>query len=413
MNADTSGIVEPGAHTDLTTLMGTAELLWRVGDPSAGPVTFDILFSFVQFIENLVLQDRLLYEKGSTPGTEELTYVIENSSLIEHVGKELLLPHANPNTTDTNRCIALNWAIGAISTVDLAALRHAVVSRVDCYHIMESLVGIRDSKNPIYEEDISGALMCGGEELRASYSKALDDLAANRIGPLGIHILMRIHGLHDWIGTTRAITYAPHFSRIPLVHANFADRRRSVEFRRWSIEEIRAFRAKTLRGVVHDDDESRLNLQLSPIFLACIPGAKSAVDVIHNALGLRHSAVSLRKECRKQEEAMRAGGMCRDVDMRRLLQTALSDLDDHLRGVTTTTTAKRIGLSFTGPKMEIEFQRTTVEGQDSAGVAFLTSTLRTSLSVLDARKALETIFGVLPRFDMALLESVGARHEGG
>ena len=57
------------------------------------PPTFDILLSFSQFVESLVIHDELVFEDSCDPAVTEYVKYIEDSSLRNYV--PCLRPHLN------------------------------------------------------------------------------------------------------------------------------------------------------------------------------------------------------------------------------------------------------------------------------------------------------------------------------
>lgn len=373
------------AHLDVTTVFGTIDALKLLPETADLPTSLHIVTTFAQFIDAIVLQDRLLYESSSNKLHEPYADVIDRSRLVDHIGSDILTAHASPIYGDDIRQAAVKWAVKQANRIDKPDVECALAPRESVYRCVDIIHGIRDDSNLYTAELLRIAKEGGTSDFRDRLGKA-----RIRIGDMGLHVLARTKMLHDWLAETQTISYLPHYSRVPIVWNAMRVQARPRKFVQWSLDEVSRHRRAIIESVTDQSERGEFDFSISPIFLACLQGARYPLDILEKALHLRESgsAKKVRKLCRALENSEQAG-IDESIVIRKKLPNALATFSDDLASLPTS--AK---LNFSWPA-GFSIQGTLPARRSRSGVAFFVDVLSLSLSVVNVPEAIENIFGKL------------------
>jgi hypothetical protein len=398
-----------GAHMDWTTLLASIEALRLLRETEDQPITFDLLMSLSQFIESIVLQDRLFVEEGTSSSWTPYLEVIGLSGIEHHLCNNFLVRHTNVIDTDELRLRAIKRAVEQVESINLQVLHWAVEARASCHRGLHIVNGFKDEDNPFQSAYRAMVYESGDKALREGLEHAVRLLKFNGLNEIGVYILARIFLLQEWLGGKQTVSYSPHFTRSPLALSAFKVKCEPIDYRRWSIEEVRSRRAELVKRHTQPAERTDLTLHLSPIFLACLVGANHRLDILWNAINLREDryAKRFRRACRQLEQKTRAG-ICPVIEYRTEVEEALNNFEEVLLSRTHKTVKATGGISFLGPKAEITFERSMSQRKESP-VLFLTNILRSSIHILSAEPLLSQLFGEIPRVDSWLLERLSNR----
>ncbi len=373
------------AYVDVTTLLGAINGLGLLRPTDDGPTSLHVIASLSQFVEILVLHDRLVYESSRNRLHQPYEKAILDSRLADHLGGRILSPFASAICGAEAKQAALEWAVAVSDRISQSEFEFAVAPRDSIYGCIERANGIADRANPYTSELFESAIDCGSELFRKRLTQA-----EGKLGRLSLHVLARVHMLHKWLTSESGISYVPHYSRVPLIKNALSAGTQSARFTRWALDEVEKHRRRVVDRVTDESERGPWDLELSPIFLACLPGARYPLEILDNALRLRSStsASQLRRLCARLQANAQAG-IDPTVATRADLVAALAALDDEAR-------RQSGGVQF---KLEvpprISISRTWTRDRSRPGVSLFVDVFSLSLSIVHTRNALAAVFGDL------------------
>lgn len=388
------------AHLDVTTIFGAIDALKLLPETADLPTSLHIVTTFAQFIDAIVLQDRLLYESSPNKLHEPYAEIIDRSRLVDHIGSDILTDHTSPIHEDDVRQSAIEWAVEVATKIEKQDVEYALAPRESVYRCVEVIHGIRDRTN-LYTTDL---LSIAKESGTSRFHDSLDK-ARFRIGDMGLHVLARNYMLHEWLAKTQTVSYLPHYSRVPLAKKVLPQQVLSRNFVSWSLAEVSKHRRAIIESVTDQSERGDFDFSLSPIFLACLPDARYPLDILDKALQLRESvsAKKLRKLCRGLEDSKQVG-IDATIEIRANLLNALTAFSDDLASLPG---SAKLKLSL---PIGVKIEQTFLTGRLRPGVAFFVDVLSLSMNVVNAQAAIENLFGKLDKNKFWLVSGCSASH---
>jgi hypothetical protein len=382
-------------HLDYTTLYGAALALEPDVSLHSG-VRLSRLLSLSQFIEALVLYDRLQFEDGATPDWQRYNDALQRTMLLRSAkdfGLPLTATSMPVDTDDVHILDAFDWARTQLRSCQVGFMDFAIRHRSGSYDTFP----LKDRGNPTMRRYF--------EVVRESHEATLNDACQHAQSVLpdvgspeaALHIFMRLWLLQRYCDSTQEATYLPHYSRQPLITSGFGERIYQVH--RWTMDQLRSKRELIFQTTEPGLQRCFLERFLSPILVACLYGARRPADIIDNALEFRYSdaAKSYRGEFfgliqRFAKDGERAIQMFKDRLHRRI-----EDLNDllHEKGVRKECRSQWAVDSCLGLGWMSAFVKTSIVRNcpGDATVTLLSDILSQSLGILQAEECIQEVFG--------------------
>lgn len=385
------------AHIDITTLLGTIDALNLYPEVARLPKSRHHIHTLAQFVEALVLQDGLKYEFSTNPFHAPYTDLVEGSGLSAHLEPGLLVEHLSPNHSEHIKQEAVLWALEKAPFVPQKVIDFSVSPRNSIYRGIELTKGIKDNKSQYINDIFDTAKDVMTEEQRIKLTKA--DKA---IGRMGLHIIARLYMLNLWLAQKNTV-YVPHYSRTPLSNSTLVVESTSPSHRyiAYSIAQLKKHLPAIIEKNTMESERIDLDLAVSPIFTACLVGARYPLDIIDNALKLRskRSAKRLRQACRNLEENAQTGvdpSSSMRKELREAIEAFASDAKDMAKKNLTSLSIGTSGISI----------RRTLSGVNrKPGVGFFIHVLNMSMQVYNMSHALSEIFESIEEDNYWILEA--------
>jgi len=387
-----SELVTP-VHLDYTTLYGAA-LAVEPKEFRAEGIKLSRLLSLSQLVEALVLHENIQFEVGATKEWEPYNEALQSTALLQ-VAPDLGLPLAPavlPIDSEEKIIEAFQWACEQANKFPVEFIDFAVRHRPGSY----SSFPRADRQSPMVSRYFRLAKEADGRS-RLATEVAIRQLASKGVDRMGLYVMARLRLLQQYFESSQEATYCPHYSRQPLVISACDDAPSDVH--EWTMELLREKRKEILSVSETKCQPEPLAEFLSPVFVACISQAQQPLDILENAIELRHSAAAehYRAELFEllQKFAMRDQEAVQRYKFR--LYSRLKDLNDLLfeRGI------KRERVSQWSLTSILQagwsgFIRNTQTVRDQPGdqsVTLLSDVLSHSLGTLQAEAKIADVFG--------------------
>lgn len=273
-----TGLVLPArpVHIEFTTLYGAAlgleaSVIRREGLPLSR------LLSLSQFVESLVVHERLQFELAETPEWRPYRDSLKQTMLYDLVKDRTLPLSPTPSLADASPeavIQAASWAIELVPKLPLQALEWAIRFRPGTYDTVSIVKD--DRKNPVTERYFHLIRQSGDADLVSRFNTGVRYLGANEVDPLALFVLMRLSLLEGTLLAATDANYEPHYSRQPLL---VASNDRSTQVQSWTMEQLAEKRGELLEQNEPGRAKHLLDSYLSPVFLSlCFFGADSLRD---------------------------------------------------------------------------------------------------------------------------------------
>ena len=383
-------------HLDFTTLYGAASL-FQTGK-LAMPLTLSRLLCLSQFIESIVLHDKITYEIAHSKEWEKYTEVLLKSPLVKNVKKHGL-PLYSIGQLDSDESILTEAIINVVDYMDnipLLPLFWALHFRQGTY---SSISGIKDRTNPVVKKYIKVAQSIDSPTFKSKFQKGIKRFIQNDVGGVGFGTLVRIELLQNGLISKGIANYYPHYARQTVI-ANFDSKEKSVIH--WSLNNLKELRNKAMESI--NKPEDIMAKSLSPIFMACLDGAKRPEDIIENALVIRNSkeAKEYRGEIKKVlnssfDEIEYRINLDKILNLDHLLN-AKKDKIEYFRQWGISMKTIPLGYMWAGKR--------TLPRKDRVGdrtALFFSDILRQSLAFMDSSQKISEIFNTELYFDTSII----------
>lgn len=400
-------------HLDFTCLFGAAQAI-EPAELRKTVLPFSRLLSLSQFVEALVLHERLQFELGSTPDWEKYRAALETSTLYRLSG-ELRLPlrpyEQQVDARQEDILAAATWAAEQAVVVPVEPIEHAIRFRSGTY---DGIGNILDVQNPMLARYLNVIRESGDGRLNEKVADAIAHLTDNHVGCMGLHVLMRVKLLEDHLGQTNAANYFPHFSRQPLI---VCVNDPLFRLKSWTIDLIRRRREEILAGNEPGRGTDNLALALSPIFLACMAEARAPEEIVEKACCLRETpaAREYREECLNIYRAT----FVEDSGAIGKFKSKIREKIEGLRSVLPNFGAREEFVtewSVSGKIAELlgwkaMLRRTTSRANiGDRTCVFLSDVLSQTIGIMSAQEKIATLFGVDVRYDAGVISCTSPRH---
>ncbi len=394
-------------HLDFTSVCGAA-LALDGAEIREGRLPFSRLMALSQLVEAIVIHDQLQYELGSTPDWVWYRDYLEKSNLLlrcEQLNAPLRPYEEQVDADDASVLSAAEWAVDQLGVIPLAPLEWAVRFRSGTYEAVPNVV---DANSPVLKRNLETIRKLGTGDLWQRVCDAQIHLQDNHVGPLGLHVLMRVRLLQQHLCYGNRANYLPHFSRQPLVVTTNDS---TFQLRRWTIELIRKRREELLKGNEPLGGADELSVALSPIFLSCIQDAKRPEDILEAALRLRDTeeARTYRDDCREVIAKAFTGPGRTLQDFKLRVRRAVEGLAVNLPGDDVRVERKtQTGASFSILEVGYisivrETSRVIESHLGSRSGSFLNDVLGHAMGVVRAQDRLSEVYGVNVQYDSGVV----------
>lgn len=381
-------------HLDFTTLFGAA-LSFEKKELNKKGLLLSRLLNLSQFIESLIVFDKLQYEVGESEEWAPYINDLKKTEFYNEIHK-LKYPIKKYKTDfDHDEKIitqSVTWAINNIEKVSTINLKNAIKYRTKTYSAIEN---VDDYNNPFYDHYINTALANSDVVLCEKYDIVKNYLKINSITQLGLHVLIRIKLLYDCFVEKQTANYYPHFSRNPLlIDTNLSN----IEIEKqnlilWTSQRLKNARKSLYEQIWKTEDE--FTNYFSPFFIACLYNAKKPLDILTNALELRRKGKHFRGKINYLLKSQNP--TIDDVDFSLMF---IQELDLLERSIATNIDLKHVSKinfesNIPGPIFKVSISKSREDNriQKHKSILFIHNILRQALAVISLNKKIEDVFG--------------------
>lgn len=370
-------------------------------------LTFSNLMNFSQIIESIVLNTSMQIEVSNNKVWKSYGDFLVSSDLYKRLHDDFRVLETVNKTVDEEPDRvedAIRWSIDIAETIDLNLLKWAVNNNENLYNVV-----IRQLKhnyttrenNPLvkmYQGIIEDRFSVND---KTKLTETINYFDSQQLGIVGIHILLRIKLLNDNFSKAN---YIPNVARQPLVSQLCGLHNK---FHNWTMKQLNK-EAKRLITANEEQPEPSGDF-MSPIFLACLYGAKTPDEILINAIVLRDNKYI--SQYRKRSDEIITSKMNGVESRERLykmeIKNAIQDVEEVLLGSGKSTSIKT-ELGFTLPlNLKLGITKTIERKLPNNTVLFLTDILKDAISIQMFESDIEKIFDRKLIYDMDLLTSYG------
>lgn len=392
-------------HLDLTTLYGAALVLDESYIKEKGLSIIGLL-NLSQFIEAIVLNDKIQYERGQSTIWNPYIEAIDKSILHDFENdKEFPLIPFESNIDDGEEAIvnAVKWSVKQVNNINPDLFKWVVECRKETYNEIET---VKDKNNNFtrYYLDIARNY---DKSLKNEIELTLRIFKKKKIDIRALHTLIRLKLLSAFFSEIDKTNYLPHYSRQPLIIE-----KEPIDIKNWSVRKLIEKRNKDFKDINSYNDLGNI---LSPIFIACLNNIKRPKDIIENALLLRSN-----KHTRKfQKESIKLmESIDKNVENRieynlykMQMNENINNLNDflltklkkeHLKGFNFSISIKGLTFGWNYGLKKVKSQSFSTD----SGFLFLSNIYKQSLGIINATDAIEEVFNTKIDYDRTIFSCI-------